>query len=95
MGWDGTETGVPHHCITHPYQCSAFYTCRGKEKICHEEKVLQCLPPSFWVVGVFSSQNHRNVEVGKHLSKSSSSRPLLKQGHLKKVAQDYVQLDFE
>ena len=34
------------------------------------------------------SQNHRMVEVGRDLWRSSSTTPLLKQGPLKQVAQD-------
>ena len=38
---------------------------------------------------------HRMVEVGRDLWRSSGPTSLLKQGHLKLVAQDHVQMDFE
>lgn len=38
---------------------------------------------------------HRVVEVGRGLWRSSSPSPLLKQGHLEQVTQDYVQSGFE
>ena len=41
------------------------------------------------------SQNHKMVEVGRHLWRSSCPTPLLKQGHLQAVAQDHVQTAFE
>lgn len=41
------------------------------------------------------SQNNRIVEVGLDLRRSSDPTPLLKQRHLKPVAQDYVQIAFE
>ena len=39
--------------------------------------------------------NHRMVEVGRDLWRSSGPNPLLKQGHLEPVAQDHVQMAFE
>lgn len=41
-----------------------------------------------------NTQNHRMVEVGRDLYRSSGPNPLLKQGHLKPVAQDHVQMIF-
>uniref|UniRef100_A0A8B9Q4U4 Transmembrane protein 19 n=1 Tax=Apteryx owenii TaxID=8824 RepID=A0A8B9Q4U4_APTOW len=41
------------------------------------------------------SQNHRTVEFGRDLWRSSSPTLLLKQGHLEHVAQDPVQVGFE
>ena len=40
-------------------------------------------------------QKHRLVEVGRHLLRSSTSTPLLKQDQPQQVAQDYVQMAFE
>ena len=39
--------------------------------------------------------DHRMVEVGRDLWRSSCLAPLLKQGHLELVAQDHVQMVFE
>ena len=41
------------------------------------------------------SQNHRTVEVGRDLWRSSRPNPLLKQGHLQLVVQDCVQVASE
>jgi len=41
------------------------------------------------------SQNHRLVEVGRDLRRSSCPTLLLKQVHLEPVAQDNVQMAFE
>ena len=38
--------------------------------------------------------DHRMVEVGRDLWRSSGPTPLLKHGHLEPVAQDYVQMAF-
>lgn len=43
----------------------------------------------------FDTQNHRAVEVGRHLWRTSSPTPLLKQDHLELVMQDHVQTGFE
>lgn len=42
-----------------------------------------------------NSENHRMVEVGNCLWRSSGSPLLLKQGHLEPIAQDHVQTAFE
>ena len=47
------------------------------------------------VYGVTESQNHRMVRVGRKLCGSSSTSPLLKQGHLQQAAQDLVQAGLE
>jgi len=39
--------------------------------------------------------NHRMVEVGRDLWRSSALTPLLKQAHLQPVAQDHVRMVFE
>ncbi|XP_068785779.1 uncharacterized protein [Struthio camelus] len=44
---------------------------------------------------VFLMQNHRMVEVGRDLWRSSSPNPLLKPGPLEHIAQDRVQAGFE
>ena len=41
------------------------------------------------------SQNHRLVEVGRHLWRPSGPTPLLQQGHLELVTQNHVQTAFE
>jgi len=43
----------------------------------------------------WGSQNHRTVEVGRDLRRSSGPTPLLKQGHLEQAAQACVQAAFE
>ena len=42
-----------------------------------------------------AAQNHRIVEVGRDLWRSSGPTTLLKQGHLEQVVQDCVQTAFE
>lgn len=41
------------------------------------------------------SQNHRIVELGRDLQRSSDATPLLKQGHIEPVAQYHGQMAFE
>lgn len=43
----------------------------------------------------FPSQNHKMVEVGRNLCRSSDPTRLLKQDHLEHIAQDHVQVAFE
>ena len=51
--------------------------------------LLRCL------LSCFESQNHRMVEVGRDLWRSSGPTPVLKQGHLELVAQAHGQMAFE
>ena len=47
------------------------------------------------ISGLFISQNHRMVGVGRDLCGSSSPTPLPKQGHLEQAPQDLVQVGLE
>lgn len=55
----------------------------------------QALIDLLFVLRPAPSQNHKLVEVGRGLSRSPGSTPLLKQGHQKPVPQDHVQVAFE
>lgn len=46
-------------------------------------------------IPVCTYANHRIIEVGRDLWRSSGPNPLLKQGHAEPIAQDYVQIPFE
>lgn len=39
--------------------------------------------------------NHRTIEVGRDLFRSSSPTPLLRQGQLKQITQDHIQSGYE
>lgn len=41
------------------------------------------------------TENHRMVEVGRDLRKSCGTTPLLKQGHLKEIAQNHIHMTSE
>lgn len=41
------------------------------------------------------SQNHKMVEIGRHLWRTSNSTSCSKQGQLQNIVQDYDQWDFE
>jgi len=43
---------------------------------------------------ITESQNHITVEAGRHLWRSSCPNSLVSQGHLERVAQDYLQTVF-
>lgn len=50
--------------------------------------------PTSWSLWFHNSksQNHKMVEVGRDSWKSSDPTPLLKQGHLKQLAEDHIQM---
>lgn len=83
------------HTSTVPV-CSKFPSPRSTS---HQQRFpLEVCPIPFCIIYTLvsrASQNHRIIKIGKDHWKSSHPASLLKQGPLKRVTQDFVQMGFE